>query len=47
MSYTWDPKKNRRNLTLHGVAFEDAVRIFDRWMIDTSTPRFACTLSAS
>jgi uncharacterized DUF497 family protein len=29
MSYTWDPKKNRRNLTRHGVTFEDAVRIFE------------------
>ena len=30
MKYTWDSKKNRRNITRHGVAFEDAVRIFER-----------------
>jgi len=29
MSYTWDPKKNRRNSIHHGIAFEDAVRVFD------------------
>jgi uncharacterized DUF497 family protein len=29
MSYTWDPAKNRRNVARHGVAFEDAVRIFE------------------
>ena len=43
MSCTWDPKKNRRNIAHHGVAFEDAVKIFegptlervdDRWEYD-------------
>ena len=29
MSYTWDPTENRRNIARHGVAFEDAVRIFE------------------
>ena len=29
MSYAWDPKKNRRNIAQHGIAFEDAVRIFE------------------
>ena len=29
MGFTWDPKKDRRNVARHGVAFEDAVRIFD------------------
>jgi hypothetical protein len=29
MRYTWDKAKNRRNLRLHGIAFEDAVRIFE------------------
>ena len=28
MNYTWDPVKNRRNIALHGITFEDAVRIF-------------------
>ena len=29
MDCTWDAKKNRSNLSRHGVGFEDAVRIFD------------------
>jgi hypothetical protein len=29
VSYTWDPKKNRQNIARHGIAFEDAVEIFD------------------
>jgi hypothetical protein len=29
MNYTWDQRKNRRNIALHGLAFEDAVGIFD------------------
>ena len=29
MRYSWDKKKNRENLRRHGVAFEDAVRIFE------------------
>ncbi len=29
MNYAWDPRKNRRNFARHGIAFEDAVRIFD------------------
>jgi uncharacterized protein len=29
MRYTWNGSKNRRNLKLHGVEFEDAVRIFE------------------
>lgn len=26
--FTWDPEKARRNLLKHGIAFEDAVRVF-------------------
>ena len=29
MNYTWDPKKNRQNIARHGIAFEDAVKIFE------------------
>ena len=29
MDYTWSQSKNRRNRKLHGIAFEDAVQIFD------------------
>ena len=29
MRYLWNEKKNRRNLDLHGIAFEDAARIFE------------------
>ena len=29
MRYSLDKDKNRRNLVRHGIAFEDAVRIFD------------------
>ncbi len=29
MRYTWDGAKNQRNVVLHGVAFEDAIQIFE------------------
>jgi len=29
MRYSWDREKSRRNLIRHGIAFEDAMRIFD------------------
>lgn len=29
MRYSWDEDKNRRNITLHGIAFDDAKRIFE------------------
>lgn len=29
MRYSWDEKKNRRNLKDHGIAFKDAAKIFD------------------
>src|ERR1017187_6161161 len=29
MNYVWDRRKGRSNLTRHGIAFEDAIRIFD------------------
>jgi uncharacterized DUF497 family protein len=27
--FTWDPDKNLANVRLHGIAFQDAARIFD------------------
>ncbi|MGH8072218.1 MAG: BrnT family toxin [Candidatus Entotheonellia bacterium] len=29
MRYSWDEEKNQSNLRRHGIAFEDAVRIFE------------------
>jgi uncharacterized DUF497 family protein len=29
MSCTWDPKKNRGNIARHGIALEDAARVFE------------------
>jgi hypothetical protein len=40
MSYSWDEKKNRENLRRHGVAFEDAVRIFDGPTLEKIDDRF-------
>jgi uncharacterized DUF497 family protein len=35
--YTWDPEKNRRNIARHGIAFEDAVRIFEGLTLETDS----------
>ena len=40
MRYTWDLNKNRRNLKIHGIAFEDAVRIFDGPTVEQVDDRF-------
>ena len=40
MHYTWTDSKNRRNLKLHGIAFEDAVRIFDGPTLEQVDDRF-------
>ena len=29
MEYEWDDDKNQRNLVKHGVAFEDAIEVFE------------------
>lgn len=52
MSYSWDPKKNRWNIARHGIAFEDAMRVFEgptleKWIIVLSTGKFACMPLAS
>ena len=38
--YSWDKEKNRRNLARHGVAFEDAQRIFDGPTVEKADDRF-------
>ena len=40
MRYTWDERKNRRNLELRGIAFEDAIRIFERPTVEIADDRF-------
>jgi len=40
MSYSWDPKKNRRNVAHHGLAFADAVGIFEGPTLERVDDRF-------
>ena len=40
MNYVWDRRKGRSNLTRHGIAFEDAVRIFDGPTLEKVDDRF-------
>jgi hypothetical protein len=40
VSYTWDPKKNRYNIAHHGVAFEDAVKVFEGPTLERVDDRF-------
>lgn len=40
MQYTWDKEKNRSNLKLHEVAFEDAVQIFAGPTLEKIDDRF-------
>jgi len=40
MRYSWDEEKGRRNLALHGIAFDDAVRIFERPTVERVDERF-------
>lgn len=40
MRYTWTESKNRRNVKLHGIAFGDAVRIFDGPTLEQVDDRF-------
>jgi hypothetical protein len=40
MHYDWDGKKNQRNLRLHGIAFEDAIRIFEGPTVERVDDRF-------
>jgi uncharacterized DUF497 family protein len=40
MNCSWDPRKSRRNLARHEVAFGDAVRIFDGPTLERVDDRF-------
>ncbi len=40
MRYTWDDDKNRANLDRHGIAFEDAQRIFEGPTLEKVDDRF-------
>jgi len=40
MRYTWDERKNRRNRELRGIAFEDAIRIFEGPTVEIPDDRF-------
>jgi len=40
MRYAWDRKKNRSNVARHGVAFEDAIRIFEGPTLERVDDRF-------
>ena len=40
MTCTWDPRKNRRNVARHGIAFEDAIRIFEGPTLEQADQRF-------
>jgi uncharacterized DUF497 family protein len=40
VSYTWDPVKNRRNIARYGIAFEDAVKIFEGPTLERVDDRF-------
>lgn len=40
MRFVWDPRKNRKNVGRHGIAFQDAVRIFDGPTLERVDDRF-------
>jgi uncharacterized DUF497 family protein len=40
MRYSWDEDKNRRNIERHGIAFEDARRIFEGPTVERVDDRF-------
>ncbi|HEX9702350.1 MAG TPA: BrnT family toxin [Rhodospirillales bacterium] len=41
--FEWDPEKARTNLSKHGVAFYDIVRLFDSPVIEDHDPRHSET----
>jgi uncharacterized protein len=40
MNCVWDRRKSLRNLARHGIAFEDAIRIFDGPTLEKVDDRF-------
>ena len=40
MRFTWDPGKNAANVRRHGIAFQDAARVFDGPTVERTDDRF-------
>ena len=40
MNYAWDWRKNTGNLARHGIAFEDAIKIFEGRILERIDDRF-------
>jgi uncharacterized DUF497 family protein len=40
MNYVWDKRKGRGNVARHGIAFEDAIRIFEGPTLEQVDDRF-------
>ena len=40
MSFAWDSRKNLSNIARHGIAFEDAVKIFDGPTLEQTDDRY-------
>jgi uncharacterized protein len=40
MNYVWDKRKGRGNVARHGIAFEDAIRIFEGPTLERVDDRF-------
>jgi uncharacterized protein len=40
MNYVWDKRKGRGNIARHGIAFEDAIRIFEGPTLERVDDRF-------
>jgi len=40
MRFTWRPEKNRSNVRRHGIAFQDAIRIFEGPTVERVDDRF-------
>jgi uncharacterized protein (DUF4415 family) len=40
MHYSWDSRKNRSNIARHGIAFDDAARIFEGPTVEKVDDRF-------
>jgi len=40
MRFTWDTRKNRQNVARHGIAFEDAARIFEGPTLEKADDRY-------
>lgn len=46
MNFVWDQRKNRANLARHGIAFEDAIRIFEGPTLEKVDDRFEWRISS-